>query len=140
MESHVAFLKRLKADVESQLRAMEAGRYRVFEMSPGPTADRTPEQIANLRDQIQQFEEEIKRWATARAKVSAQREGWQRGNADPRCRVQTQNAECRSTHHPRSLVAHSDERFEAATLADSSCAEKLDSEDHLRGSSEADRL
>jgi hypothetical protein len=52
MESHVAFLKRLKADVESQLRAMEAGRYRVFEMSPGQTTDRTQEQIANLRDQV----------------------------------------------------------------------------------------
>jgi hypothetical protein len=64
MERYVAFLKRLKADVESQLRAMEAGRYRVFEMSPGQTTDRTPEQIANLRDQVRQFEGEIKRWTT----------------------------------------------------------------------------
>jgi polyhydroxyalkanoate synthesis regulator phasin len=62
MESYVAFLKRLKADVERQLQGMVEGRYRVFEMSPGRTADRTPEQIANLKHQIQQFEEELKRW------------------------------------------------------------------------------
>jgi hypothetical protein len=74
MESYVAFVKRLKADVESQLQGMVEGRYRVFEISPGQTTDRTPEQIVNLRDQIQQFEGEIKRWATARAMVSAQRE------------------------------------------------------------------
>jgi hypothetical protein len=74
MERYVKFLKMLREDVESQLRGMVEGRYRVFEMSPGPTADRTPEQIANLRDQIRQFEEEIKRWTIARAMVSAQRE------------------------------------------------------------------
>jgi hypothetical protein len=74
MESYVEFLKRLKTDVESQLQCMVEGRYRVFEMSPGRTTDRTPEQIANLKHQIQQFEEEIKRWTIARAVVSAQRE------------------------------------------------------------------
>lgn len=74
MEGYVKFLKVLKAHVESQLQGMVEGRYRVFEMSPGQTTDLTPEQIANLRDQIQQFEEEIKRWTTARAVVSAQRE------------------------------------------------------------------
>jgi hypothetical protein len=74
MESYVEFLKRLKTDVESQLQCMVEGRYRVFEMSPGQSTDRTPEQIANLRDQVRQFEEEIKRWTTARAMVSAQRE------------------------------------------------------------------
>jgi hypothetical protein len=75
MDSYVAFLKLLKVDVEGQLRAMEAGRYRVYEvLSPGKTTDRTPEQIANLRDQIQQFEEEINRWTIAGAVVSAQRE------------------------------------------------------------------
>jgi hypothetical protein len=31
-------------------------------MSPGQTTDRTPEQIANLRDQILQFEAELRRW------------------------------------------------------------------------------
>jgi hypothetical protein len=74
MDSYVAFLKRLKAENEGQLRGMVEGRYRVFEMSPGQTTDHTQEQIVNLRDQIRQFEEEIKRWATARAMVSAQRE------------------------------------------------------------------
>jgi hypothetical protein len=59
MESYVEFLKRLKTDVESQLQCMVEGRYRVFEMSPGQSTDRTPEQIANLRDQVRQFEEEI---------------------------------------------------------------------------------
>jgi hypothetical protein len=47
---------------ESQLQGMEAGRYRVLKMSLGHTTDRTPEQIATLRDQLEQFEEEIKRW------------------------------------------------------------------------------
>jgi hypothetical protein len=74
MELYVKFLKALKTDVESQLQGMVEGRYRVFEMSPGQTTDRTPKQIANLRDQIEQFEEEINRWATARAMVSTQRE------------------------------------------------------------------
>jgi hypothetical protein len=74
MERYIKVLKELKADVESKLPAMKAGRYRVFEMSPGQTTDRTPEQIVNLRDQVQQFEEEIKRWTAARAMVSAQRE------------------------------------------------------------------
>jgi hypothetical protein len=74
MERYIKFLKDLKADVDRQLQGMVEGRYRVFEMSPGQTTDRTPEQIANLRDQIRQFEEEIKRWTTARAKVSTQRE------------------------------------------------------------------
>jgi hypothetical protein len=46
MENYRRFLKILKAGVESQLQRMEAGRYRVFEMSPGHTTDRTPEQIA----------------------------------------------------------------------------------------------
>jgi hypothetical protein len=62
MERYVAFLKRLKADVERQLQGMVEGRYRVFEMLPGQTKDCTSEQIANLRDQIQQFETELKRW------------------------------------------------------------------------------
>jgi hypothetical protein len=74
LEGYIKFLKDLKADVERQLHGMVEGRYRVFEMSPGQTTDRTPEQIANLRDQIRQFEEEIKRWATARAMVSPQKE------------------------------------------------------------------
>jgi hypothetical protein len=67
MELYVKFLKALKTDVESQLQGSVEGRYRVFEMSPGQTTDRTPEQIVNLRDQIQQFETELKRWADLRA-------------------------------------------------------------------------
>jgi hypothetical protein len=63
MENYRRFLKVLEADVERQLQRMEAGRYRVFEMSPGHTTDRTPEQIANLRDQIEQFEAELIRSA-----------------------------------------------------------------------------
>jgi len=62
MESYVAFVKRLKANVANQHQEMLAGRSRVFEISPGQSADRTPEQIANLRDQIRQFEEELERW------------------------------------------------------------------------------
>jgi hypothetical protein len=38
MESDVAFLKRLKADVEGLLQNMVEGRYRIFEvLSPGQT-------------------------------------------------------------------------------------------------------
>src|ERR1017187_1993550 len=38
MESYVAFLKRLKADVEGLLQNMVEGRYRIFEvLSPGQT-------------------------------------------------------------------------------------------------------
>lgn len=43
-------------------------------MLPGQTKDCTSEQIANLRDQIQQFEEEIKRWATRKSDGLSSRE------------------------------------------------------------------